>query len=121
MTSPAYADVIQALRLLNLVEAECPPGVGALLLRAKHLLERDPTVVSVRAVQRGELIRYLANRLYRPGMSDRRIAAEMMAISIKINVDNEYFSEPKHTLKKIIVENGGKMPSDKTIRRDLRS
>lgn len=107
----AFDEIMPALR----------PEAAELLIFARRTFETElPKRARDRKARRGDLIRYVANTVFRPeGLSDRRIAEKIHSLALRLNPDREYLAEPQTSISKMIRLNGG-VPSEETIRRDLR-
>lgn len=127
---PTKADEVQAMRLFEVIETipEIPPGVIALIARAKKLLKDDlPKQTNMRAARRGEAVRVLADNMHpgwrskAPGApSARDIAREFHGLAKKIKINREYFCEPEISMKQILELSAGVVSSFETFRKDLK-
>jgi DNA-binding transcriptional MocR family regulator len=121
MNSAHDAAVAEVLAAFDEVMPALRPEAAELLEFARRAFQAElPKRASARKARRGDLIRYVANTVFRPdGLSDRRIAEKIYKLALRINPDREYLAEPKASISKLIRLNGG-VPSEETIRRDLR-
>lgn len=105
--------------LLNLAEnvPEIAPYIGHLLELAEGARASSKKIA---VAARDERIRWVRNQTW-PHLSDRRAADKIRKVALALRPDQTPRSEPEVSVRKILEFNGGKVPSDRTIREALRN
>lgn len=115
------AGIQEAFHVLDMAAQHSPPEAVAVFARLRTLLDRELAKQGpVRMAARQELVRWLFRTHYEPeGKGVRAAAFDMATKACSVEEGVEYRAEPMRTIANIVRTNGGKIPSEGTIKKDL--